>query len=222
MNSSAGKLYNFGNFGTGGARQFRNFTKRLRARSNDNDNRALLLRLPGVLSGNARKLVFQRGDFRLEVKIERMNIRGRDSSKGILPGYGVIGDGEYMRQFDISGVSAVRHMYYGDKIKPQKREIIQIILSNRLAVEMRMHKAQSPKTAAAAHTAKIGQIKARRVSKNDALDNAFAREKNAGLPPEFKGKRGQILCQLRRNRLPRRNPAPEHAFQRAPLRLLNS
>jgi hypothetical protein len=108
-------------------------------------------------------------------------------------------------------------MNNGDKIKTQKREIVQVILGNRFASKMRMHKAQSTEAATAPHTAKIRQIKARRVPKNYALDNAFAREENACLPPEFKGKRGEILRQFRRNRLLRRNLAPEHALQRASL-----
>jgi hypothetical protein len=58
-----------------------------------------------------------------------------------MPGHGIIRYWKNMRQFDISGISPFRYMYYGDKIKPQKREIVQIILGNRLAAKMRMHKA---------------------------------------------------------------------------------
>ena len=85
-----------------------------------------------------------------------------------------------------------------------------------------MHEAQSTEAAASAHTTEIGQIKTRRVSKNNTLDNAFTREENADLPTEFKRKRGEIFRQFRRNNLPRRNFAPKHAFKRAPLRLLNA
>jgi hypothetical protein len=106
---------------------------------------------------------------------------------------------------------------HGDhQVQTQEREVVQVVLRQLLAAEVRVYGAQAAESALAdARALEVGPLHAARVADDDVLDVALAVDERAYLPPRLVRKLGELPRELGRDDLLRRD-APRVELLDAP------
>ncbi len=100
------------------------------------------------------------------------------------------------------------------QVQAEEREVVQVILGERLAFEVRMDEPQAPEAAEAPpQAADVREGQALGVSHDDVLDRAVAREEHPHLALELPGDLGQVPGELQGNHLLGGHPPAEGPFE---------
>jgi hypothetical protein len=103
---------------------------------------------------------------------------------------------------------------HGDQVEPQEREVVQVVVRERLPLEMGMDEPQAAEAPdAAAQASDVRQLEALGVSDHDVADRSVAGDEDADLAAELARDFGQMAGELGRDYLGRVDPAPEGALE---------
>jgi hypothetical protein len=94
------------------------------------------------------------------------------------------------------------------QVEAQQREVVQVVLRQLLAAQVRVDGAQAAEAPLAdARALQVGPLDAARVADDDRLDVALAVDERADLPPRLVRKLGELARELGRDDLLRRDAA---------------
>ncbi len=164
----------------------------------------------------ARDLLFERADEFEEVHVELRGGRRLEEGVGarllVRPGVlcDLLGGGrQEVRAAHLAGQTrAVVHVDRDHQVEAQQREVVQVVLRQLFAAQVRVDGAQAAETPLAdARALEVGPLDAARVADDDRLDVALAVDERADLAPRLVRKLGELARELGRNDLLRRDAA---------------
>ena len=202
----------------GGADQLQGLREMLVVRHQADHQGALLVGRPGV-AGDAGEFLLQGAHRGVHVEIELVHVRRLDALEGREIVCILVRAGRRRRevgQLDAAGQAVRQHLDGGDQVEAQERQVVQVVLGQRLALEMGVHEAQTAETAdTAAQTTHVGKVEALGVAEDDVADDPVAAEEDADLAAEPPRDLGQVARQLGRDHLARVHAAAVGAFEGA-------
>jgi hypothetical protein len=102
----------------------------------------------------------------------------------------------------------VVHVHGDHQVEAQQREVVQVVLRQLLAAQVRVDGAQAAEAPLAdARALEVGPLDAARVADDDGLDVALAVDERAYLPPRLVRELGELARELGRDDLLRRDAA---------------
>ena len=103
---------------------------------------------------------------------------------------------------------AVVHVHGDHQVEPEEREVVQVVLRQLFAAQVRVDGAQAAEAVLAdARALEVGPLDAARVADDDGLDVALAVDERADLPARLVRKLGELARELGRDDLLRRDAA---------------
>ncbi len=186
MDPAAGKLKGLRDVDACRPDEFRYLGSGDFSRRNGQDKGAFLLRLFRASPRYPGKFAFQRLDLLFEIETELIDIPGFNLAERLSILEVFLLPRQDMRQFDSARIPVVTRLDHGDQVQAEQYQVVQVVLCQRLSLQVCVHQAESPESPrTAAKSADIRQIEMCSIAQDHMDDIAVPGKQHADLSPEF-------------------------------------